>query len=272
MPKRFSEKHGFQGPERDILVREEAPPELREAIGQLARSAGMSYSELRDVICETLLVQPDPNNWTEDPNIRNEVFWHLDSCDWFKVYDIAEAIYADLPPVRLIFGFPSPTVRGDNSREMFSDRLNRFFRERGIGWEMEKGHIQYRGAESFTHVVKGAVTALSNAGRPQAAREIAEAVSDISRRPEPDITGAVQHAMAALEATARDMTGQERTLGKLVDSLGLKPPLDVALKKLWGYASNEARHGREDSSLSTAEAEMIVGVAGAVCGYLAKTG
>ena len=271
MPKSFSEKHGFQGSERDILVREDAPPELRAAIGQLARSAGMSYSELRDVICETLLVQPDPNNWTEDPNIRNEVFWHLDSCDWFKVYDIAEAIYADLPQARIL-GIPSSTASADNSREMFSDRLNRFFRERGIGWEMEKGHIQYRGTESFTHAVKGAVTALSDTSRPQAARELAEAVRDISRRPEPDITGAVQHAMAALEATARDMTGQEHTLGKLVDSLDLKPPLDVALKKLWGYASNEARHGREDSSLSTVEAEMIVGVAGAVCGYLAKTG
>lgn len=261
MPKSFSETHGHQGPERDILVREDAPRELWEAVSQLARRAGMSYSILRDIICETLYVQPDLGNWTEVPNIRNEVFWHLERCHWFKIYDIVEAIHDALRDNWT-----------DDSHEAFSSSLNQFFREQGIGWEMEQGRVQYRGAEPFTHAVKEATTALSNTGRSQAAKELAEAVRDISRRPEPDITGAVQHAMAALEATARDIAGQEKaTLGKLVDSLGLKPPLDTALDKLWGYASNEARHGRENSALSTDEAELIVGVAGVVCSFLAKT-
>ena len=262
MPKGFSERHGHQGPEQDILVREDAPRELREAVSPLAIRAGMSYSNLRDIVCEILLVQPDPDIWTEVPNIRDEVFRHLKRCHWFKIYDIAEAIYTALPDNWI-----------DDSRETFSDSLNQFFREQGIGWEMEEGRVQYRGPEPFAHAVKGAVTTLSSTGRSYAAKELAEAVGDISRRPEPDITGAVQHAMAALEATARDITGQDKpSFGKLVRSLSLKPTLNTALEKLWGYASNEARHGREDSSLSTAEAEMIVGVAGAVCGYLAKTG
>ena len=260
MLKSFSERYGPR-PEQDVLVREDAPQELREAVSQLAKRAGMNYLELRDVICKTLLVEPNPNNWGEVPYVRNEVFWHLGRCHWFKVYDIVEAIYAGLPD--------SCT---DDSRETFSNSLNQFFREQGIGWDMDEGSIQYRGAEPFTHALKGAATALSSTGRSQAAKELAEAVRDISRRPEPDVTGAVQHAMAALEATARDITGQEKaTLGKLIGSLGLKPPLDIALDKLWGYASNEARHGREDSTLSTDEAELIVGVAGVVCGFLANT-
>ena len=161
---------------------------------------------------------------------------------------------------------------GFKTSELDLSRQTVLFREQGIGWEMENGKVRYRGAEPFARTVKGAATDLSNTGRPQAASELAEAVKDISRRPKPDITGAVQHAMAALEATARDVTGQNKpTLGKLVGSLGLTPPLDAALEKLWGYASNEARHGREDVKLSPAEAELIVGVSGAVCGYLAKT-
>ena len=100
---------------------------------------------------------------------------------------------------------------------------------------MEKGRVQYQGPEPFTHAVKEAATVLRSTGRSQAAKEMAEAIRDISRRPEPDITGAVQHTMAALEATARDITSQEKdTLGKLVSSLGLKPPLDTALKKVVG--------------------------------------
>ena len=151
----------------------------------------------------------------------------------------------------------------------FSDRLNQFFRDQGIDWQME-GVVQRRGLDSFTHSVKVGESSLSSTGRSRAATELAEAVRDISRRPQPDTTGAVQHAMAALEATARDVTGQTKpTLGQLIDSLELPPPLDTAVAKLWGYASNEARHGREGSTLSAADAELIVGVSGAICGFLA---
>ena len=255
MRQQFSERHDLQGSERDISIREGAPEELREAVVQLAKQAGMTYWGLREVVCEVLLARPSPNNWSDD-NVCNEVFWHLENCEWSRVYDIAEAIYADLP------------ANGDLA-QAFSYRLNRFFREQGIGWQMEDGEIRYRGPESFMHTTKEARETLAATGRSQAAREMDEAVRAISRRPEPNVTGAVRHAMAALESTARDATRQKNaTLGQMVDSLKLKPPLDAALKKLWGYASNEARHGREDSALSATEAELIVGVSGAICSYL----
>lgn len=260
MSQRFSDRHGYQAPEKDIMIRDDAPKKLREAIGQLAIQAGMTHLDLRNVVCEVLLAHPDPGNWGEGPNIREEVHRHLTKCDWFKVYDIAEAIHAALS-----------SSWGSGQATMFSERLNQFFREQGIGWQMKEGEILHRGIESFTHSVEVGEKALSSTGRSQAATELAEAVKDISRRPDPDITGAVQHAMAALEATARDVTGQARpTLGKLTGSLELDPPLGVAIEKLWGYASNEARHGREGSTLSIADAELIVGVSGAICGYLAE--
>ena len=261
MPQSFSDRYGYQAPEQDISIREDAPPELREAVVALATRAGMSYSTLRAIVCDTLLILPNPSNLSEFPDISNEVIWHLSDCEWYRVYDIGEVIYAHLS-----------NSCGDDLSLQFSAGLNRFCREQGIGWEMENGKIQYRGSDSFTHAVKGAKKALLKAGRSQAAIELAEAVEDISRRPNPDITGAVQHAMAALEATARHVTGQDKpTLGKLVSSLKLRPPLDSALEKLWGYASNEARHGNEDSMLSVAEAELIVGVSGAVCNFLATS-
>ena len=33
----------------------------------------MSPSPMRDLICQVLLVKPDTNNWSEYPNIWNEV-------------------------------------------------------------------------------------------------------------------------------------------------------------------------------------------------------
>ena len=38
--------------------------------------------------------------------------------------------------------------------------------------------------------------------------EIHEALKDISRRPTPDRTGAIQHSIAAMECTAREVAGE----------------------------------------------------------------
>ena len=47
--------------------------------------------------------------------------------------------------------------------------------------------------------------------------KIHEALQDLSRRPQPDLTGALQHALAALECLARDVTGENKpTLGQLM--------------------------------------------------------
>ena len=84
------------------------------------------------------------------------------------------------------------------------------------------------------------------------------------------MTGAIQHACAAMEATARDVMGDSATFGALAKRLDLPKPLDTAAEKLWGYASNNARHGLEGQQVDTPEAELIVSVACAICTYLAK--
>ena len=85
------------------------------------------------------------------------------------------------------------------------------------------------------------------------------------------MTGAIQHACAAMEATARDLAGDSKaTFGQLIKRLDLPKPLDTAAEKLWGYASNNARHGLEGQQVETPEAELVVSVACAVCTYLAK--
>lgn len=181
----------------------------------------------------------------------------LRDCKWFKVYDIAEALHASLKV---------PYIQRE-----FADLLNDFFCENGIGWEMREGRIVYRGSEIFAQTNREAVKVLAESSRPQAANEMQEALRDISRRPKPDITGAMQHAMTALEATARDVTGQPKpTLGQLVPALDLPEPLNIAVEKLWGYVSDRARHIREGGVVDTAEAELTVSVAGAVCTFLAK--
>ena len=74
--------------------------------------------------------------------------------------------------------------------------------------------------------------------------------------------------MAALETTAREVAGQPNpTLGKLIPMLNLPAPLDQAIHKLWGYASEYGRHIREQQDVNHVEADLVVTIAGALCAY-----
>jgi hypothetical protein len=259
MAERFSDRHGYRGKTQEISVREDAPENLRYAIPLIAQDIGMAPSAIRRIVCQVLLVPPDRNNWSEYPNIWEEVARLIEDCPWYKVYDIAEALHAALAG-----GF------SDNSR-MFTERLNQFFVENGVGWQLEGGRIMYRGSEAFAGATREAAEVLRQTGRTVTANEIHEALNDISRRPQPDVTGAIQHVIAAMEGVARDVTGDKNaTFGKLVGRLDLPPPLDKGAEKLWGYASERARHVREGQEVTNAEAELIVSVACAICTYLAK--
>jgi hypothetical protein len=79
--------------------------------------------------------------------------------------------------------------------------------------------------------------------------------------------------MAALECIARDVVGDPNaTLGELLKKHPdtIPPPLDVALSKIWGFACDRARHLREDQPPRIEEAELVVGLVGAVSVYLLK--
>ncbi len=116
---------------------------------------------------------------------------------------------------------------------------------------------------------------LEEAGYEAAKRELEEGRRDLSRRPEPDVTGAIQHCMAALECTARIVSGDERaTLGEIINrraaDLGLPRPLDNAIEKMWGYASEVARHIREGQTPTRKEAELVLGIAASLVTYLSQ--
>lgn len=261
MAKTFSDRNNYRdlGMHVEITVREDAPDRLRSALPLIAKEAGLLPTFIRRIVCEVLLIRSDPNNWSEYPNVWEEVNELIATCPWFHVYDIAEKLHASIR-------------QGLEPAQRFRDRLNECFRTNGIGWEMQHdGQITFRGSEAFASTTKEAIAVLTDAGRTTSANEMHEALRDISRRPEPDVTGAIQHAIAALEATARDVTGKpDPTLGQLVDRLVLPDLLDTAVKKLWRYASDRARHGREGSVVGTPEAELLVSVAGALCTFLSR--
>lgn len=266
----FARRHGYRV-RREIRIREDAPAELRLGVAALFHERGLTYTQIREFVCAALHAVPDPDNWTEVPNVRDEVIALVQRCEWFRIYDICEAGYrylqnlgqAGFPPI----GDPRPPA------DEFANRLNELLEELGIGWQMIGGQIVTRGPEEFERIVNQAVEVAREAGHRTPTQELEEARRDLSRRPEPDITGTVQHCIAALECTARIVSGDEgATLGQIIRrhaaDLGIPRPLDSGVENIWGYASEMGRHLREGRLPSRDEAELLLNISASLVNYL----
>lgn len=248
----FSRRHGFQPSEPPITIWDDAPEDFRHALLSTATDkCGLNPYPLRDIVCGVLRKRPDPNNWSEYPNVWGEVEGHVYGCEWFRVYDITEVIRDHLVEKA---SYPKEE---DARVVLFDAEINAALRELGIGWQITDGFIQARGDDAFEKVVTAAKEVLLASDKTTAHNELLEALKDISRRPEPDSTGAIQHSMAALECVAKDITGMPNaTLGQILsrNATIVPKPLDQAVDKVWGFASDKARHVREGQTLDRHEA------------------
>ncbi|WGS54425.1 hypothetical protein LFL96_25775 [Paraburkholderia sp. D15] len=257
---KFSERNGFaQIHAAPITARLEASKELRGVVVNSALDSGFKHDKLRELLCRMLQKRPDSNNWSPG-NVESEVRGLLDDAHWYEVYDFIELLGS-------LHGF---------QQEKFRQDINRYFLVNGVGWSLDhNGQVVYRGEEGFDRVVADAHATEKAHGHMTASRELHEAIMDLSRRPVPDTTGAVQHAMASLECVAREITGETKlTLGEWVKAnrARIGSPLDKAIESMWGFTSNRGRHLSEGGEPSAEEAELIVGFAAALGAYLSKVG
>ena len=250
----FSERHGYQGHDMPITIRNEAPPFLRNGVLAIAVKSGFQPKTIRSIICNVLNEMPDEaHNWGAS-NVMQECESLIAGCEWFEVYDICEELAKN-------------NSYGDGT---FEANLNKFFIKKGIGWKMEGGQLSVRGEADYEAVTREAQNHLEKSGRSTAADELKEGMRDLSRRPEADITGAIQHSMAALECLARDISDSKKTLGDLVKNkvIDLPAPIDGAVEKMWGFASEQGRHIREGRKPNFPEAILTVHFCSAIVVYL----
>ncbi|MFZ2277401.1 MAG: hypothetical protein WAW39_06370 [Prosthecobacter sp.] len=257
----FSQRLGLSPQDAEITIRHEAPDWLRDHVVDLAyQEAELKPSNLRAHLCRLLMTSPS-HAWSEFPNIDEEVRQMIKEAEWYHVYDLMEWIY-------------QKKIEYDGQMAAsFESCLNECFRRKGVGWQMVEGCIQVRGPEIFEQVIHLAISLAVNSGREVARRELQEALKDLSRRPEPEVTGAIQHAMAALECVARDVTKEPKlTLGEWLkkNPSAFPQPLGVGIDKLWGYTSQFGRHVEEGKPASFDEAELVVGPSGALSAYLLR--
>jgi len=265
----FSERYGYRAApgQTEVTIREDAPKELRKVVIDNAVEERLDYDGLF-----ALAARIGKKPWESAEPCQSGVSSPVQlarlvsSWDWHLVYDFIEAI------CRRLEELDECRQGGDSARE-FSATLNQYFLHAGIGWQLAQGRITTRGTEAFEAVVRTAIPALEQSALTTSAGEIHKALGCLSRRPTADLTGAIQHAFAALECTARVVSGDaSATLGEILKrDPGLIPkPLDSAVEKAWGYASEMGRHLQEGREPRREEVELVVGIAATVATYLSK--
>lgn len=254
----FSSRIGVATESVPIVTRYDVPVELRDYLLLMVEPYISSLKTIRAIVCSATKTAPDRSNWGENDFMRDEIIGVLENCQWYYVYDVIELVYTSL--------------RDSISKAGFEKDVNDYFVQKGIGWKMTNGVIEYRGDDAFEEKMAESAIILSEAGLDTSANELKEALKDLSKKPEPEITGAIQHSVAALECVAREVTGTKSTLGQLIkDHPEIVPrPTDEIVSKIFGYASEWGRHLREGRNPNFEEAELIVHLSASFCSYLSK--
>lgn len=256
----FSDRHGF-GPEHiPIRYRNDAPHVLRDAVYSFAEQAGAKQLALAQFIVDKF---PTPYPSAGIPLIARAVD-ALSKCQWNLVYDTAQDIW---------FWLREQKPDGKIAAMKYQKSLNALFWREGIGWQMEGGRINARVDDAGESAVHTALKLLKEAGLVTSAAELGKAREDISRRPAPDITGAIQHLGAAMECCMRDVCGDNATMGDLLKRYPNRFPQAIkpAVTSIWGYASEMGRHLREGREPGMAEAVFALEMTAAAINYLLAT-
>ena len=253
----FSARLGYKPTISEIKFREEAPDSLRGYLPLLMAEL-MGLKAIRKIVCKAVKQAPDPNNWGENEFMKSEIEQLIYNAEWFQVYDIIEIFANEL---------------SSSSYKTYEEEINDFFLIHGIGWQLKNKKLEIRGEIDFEETLKEANNILESSNVPTSSKEIQEAIKDLSRRPNPEITGAVQHSVAALECLSRKITGDSTmTLGQLIKkNPNIVPePLNGAVSKIFGFASIKGRHLEEGKNPTYEEAELLVHLSAAICTYLCK--
>lgn len=210
----FSQRRGYHRPSTEIRFREEAPDVLRQHVLRLTYRYGLPAPKLRDIVCDLLQTFPDPDNWEEE-GIFQEVAGYFKKMDWFHVYDIIEIVYGKILRFETTPYFsPEEPISYHAS---FENEINKVFLKLGAGWKLEDGRLKIRGDDTFESTVQTTKQTLKQSSLSTTQGELYEAIRDLSRRPDPDLSGAIQHPLCALESIARVAANdQVPTLGKLL--------------------------------------------------------
>lgn len=168
-----------------------------------------------------------------------EKFYQL---EWYKVYDFLEFLIS-------IDAY-------DQNKNDFIYKLNQVFIDERVPYKIIDGLVvplisEIEAAE-VEKAIDGKYAAVSG--------HIKKALELYRKRPTADYENSIKESISAIEALARIILNKpSATLGQLADQLNIHPAFRDAIKKLYGWTSDEGgiRHSEKNEKLKVDEKEAM---------------
>ena len=178
----FSIRAGLM--ENSPLVYDDAPEGIRYGLREVLEDLGYAGPKSqRRILCKALRVMPDSGNWSDYPNVDDEVTQLVSIQPWYRFFDAMERIVKFLP---------------DENVANYHEKMNELFSEERVGYRFESGSIVRMGTEEFHGAVEGALTALQDDRFAVPRRQFQRAYEFRNARP-PDWANTIKEAVNSVE-------------------------------------------------------------------------
>ena len=173
---------------------------------------------------------------------------------WFEVYDFIEFILKNL--------------RGDTIG--LKKKIEKIFEDEKVPYRIINKKITQISSKSEAREVEAV---LENEDLSESKNHIKKALIHFSKNPNPDYCNSIKESISAIEALARNITGNEKgTLGDLVKSLNIHPAFKDGINSLYGWTSDEGgiRHAEKETEfvISKEEARYMLVTSSALVNYI----
>lgn len=262
----FSARYSYKRKSTDVIY-EAAPEPVRVGLREILAQMGFERpTHQRTIVCKALRTRPSPYNWSDYPNINDEVDDLIHGLEWYEFYDMCEKI-ARLDEIKEV-GYISPTYES-----VFAHKLNNLFQEENIGYRMTDSYIDKIGSEEFDEAVEEALDELQDPRFKVPLEQFRKALDFRNGLP-PDYANAVKEAVNAVEGVLQIATEKPgEALPTILTNLQPEYPshFERIFKSIYGYgsASEGARHAGVGGPVPSAEeAEFIIHVSAAAIRYI----
>ena len=250
----FSVREGLRG--EYPLIYDDAPDALRHGLLEVLH--GLRYrkpTEQRRILCNALRVIPDKSNWSEYPNIENEVLDLIAMKPWYRFYDALERIQLYLP---------------DMQHLTYYKKMNALFDDEQVGYRFEVGNIVRIGTEELHSAVKAARNALQGERFAEPRRQFERGYEFRNGRP-PDWPNAIKEAVNSVEAVLQVVYDRPGMALPTIVSQNFPDELPGGIKKMFRslYSQGSGTVGARHASIGGNEptgprAELAIHIAAAL--------
>ena len=226
----FSMREGLGA--EDSVIYDDAPGELRYGLREVLDELGYKRpAAQRAILCRALRRIPDPNNWSEYPNIENEVLDLIAIEPWYRFFDAMERL---------------PKSLGEEDVSIYYQKMNALFAEERIGYRFESGAIVRQGTEEFHGAVRLARTALGDERFAEPRRQFERGYDFRNRRPA-DWANAIKEAVNSVEGVLQVIYCRPGVSLTTIISEDLPDELPRGIKQLfralYSQGSGQLGHG-----------------------------